>query len=118
MCGSLARERSRKIVTISVAARSISWSLQRVPVRVYADERRRKLLVKKEIANNLCDRMLACRPGPGFAIHPLINFVYGDQTYKQRGSTRRAERLEFIGADNLPVRIEREVLYMPTYTCA
>ena len=41
----------------------------------------------------------------------MVNFVYGDQTYKQRGSSRRAERLEFIGGDGLPLNIEREVVF-------
>ena len=41
----------------------------------------------------------------------MVNFVYGDQTYKQRGSARRAQRLEYIGGDGLPLNIEREVVF-------
>jgi hypothetical protein len=41
----------------------------------------------------------------------MVNFVYGDQTYKQRGKSRRVERLEYIGGDGLPLNIEREVVF-------
>ena len=36
VCSALARERSRKIIPFSVAARSLSWLMQRVPARVRA----------------------------------------------------------------------------------
>ena len=35
MCSALARERSRKVLPMSVVARSISWLMQRVPSRVW-----------------------------------------------------------------------------------
>jgi len=111
VCSSLARERSQKLVPFSVAARSISWLMQRVATRVWADQQRRKEVVHKVVCNKLLDRMLECRPPPSFLVSRLINFVYGDQTYKQRGSTRRAERLEYIGRNGLPLNIEREVVF-------
>jgi len=111
VCSALARERSRKIIPLSVAARSISWLMQRVPSRVWADERRRKQIVHRAVCHKLLDRMLACRPSASFQVSIFVNFVYGDQTYKQRGSTRRAERLEFMGSNGLPLNIEREVVF-------
>ena len=36
LCSSLARERSQKELPFSVVARSLSWLMQRVPVRVWA----------------------------------------------------------------------------------
>jgi hypothetical protein len=152
---SLARERSRKMIPFSVAARSLSWLMQRVPKRVWAvsqstctynsswhlhdcqlshtdsyrltlstltialprspvhwqDERQRRQILHQTVCKKLLDLMLLCRPPPPFKVTCLVNFVYGDQTYKQRGSSRRAERLEFIGSDNLPLNIEREVVF-------
>ena len=35
VCSALARERSQKIIPLSVAARSVSWLMQRVPTRVW-----------------------------------------------------------------------------------
>ena len=55
--------------------------------------------------------MLACRPPPSFQVSLFINFVYGDQTYKMRGTTRRAERVEYMGSDGLPLNIQREVVF-------
>lgn len=111
MSSSLVRERSQKIIPFSVAARSLSWLMQRVPTRVWADQQRRKELVHRAVCKKLLDCMLECRPPPSFLVSNLITFVYGDQTYKQRGSTRRAERLEYIGRDGLPLNIEREVVF-------
>ena len=75
------------------------------------DERRRKQIVHKSVCVKLLDQMLACRPPPDFEVTGMVNFVYGDQTYKQRGTSRRAQRLEYIGADGLPLNIEREVVF-------
>ena len=41
----------------------------------------------------------------------MVNFVYGDQTYKQRGTSTRAQRLHFIDGNGLPLNIEREVVF-------
>ena len=85
--------------------------MQRVPLRVWADERRRMQVVHKAVCKKLLDLMLECRPLPSFVVSPFVNFVYGDQTYKQRGSSSRATRLEYIGSDGLPLNIEREVVF-------
>ena len=55
--------------------------------------------------------MLACRPPPLFSVSPFVNFVYGDQTYKVRGVTRRAVRVEYMGSNGLPLNIQREVVF-------
>ena len=85
VCAGLARERSQKIIPFSVAARSVSWLMQRVPKRVWAvrllptpalfparspsyrasvsrpvcfqDERKRKLLVQTNVCHRLLDEM-------------------------------------------------------------
>ena len=75
------------------------------------DEMRRKQIIHRSICVKLLDQMLACRPPPDFEVTCMVNFVYGDQTYKQRGKSRRAERLEYIGGDGLPLNIEREVVF-------
>ena len=139
VCAGLARERSQKIIPFSVAARSVSWLMQRVPKRVWAvrllptpalfparspshrasvsrpvcfqDERKRKLLVHTNVCHRLLDEMLACRPPPTFQASIFINFVYGDQTYKQRGTTGRAVRVQYMGSNCLPLNIEREVVF-------
>ena len=75
------------------------------------DEMRRKQIVHKAVCKQILDIMLECRPPPAFEVTCLVNFVYGDQTYKQRGTSKRAQRLEFIGSDGLPLNIEREVVF-------
>ena len=66
----------------------------------------------RAVCGKLLDEMLACRPPPSFQVSLFINFVYGDQTYKMRGTTRRrAERVEYMGSDGLPLNIQREVVF-------
>ena len=39
-----------------------------------------------------------------------VSFIYADQTYRVRGKSGSAERVEYIDADNLPLNIERAVI--------
>lgn len=75
------------------------------------DERRRKHVVHKAVCKKVLDLMLQCRPPPSFEVTCMVHFVYGDQTYKQRGTTGTAQRLEYMGSNGLPLNIQREVVF-------
>ena len=43
-------------------------------------------------------------------MHPYISFTYADQLYRVTGTSGTAERVQYIGGDNLPLNIHRETL--------
>ena len=103
-------EQSIRTLPFSLVAKSISYLMQRVPVRIWAMERKHRQLLSVQVLRSVLAEMVLCMPLPPWPVMADVTFCFVDQTYRQQGIKSNRERVEYISHDNLPLRIEREVV--------
>ena len=108
------RRKSQLDIPFSTWARSISYFNQRVPTRVWVDNRKGFRIVHRDIALKMLDYMLVTEPKPPFAENPFVaifgvdqcNFWQASSTSK-KGEFRGAERLNSQG---MPIAIRSQTV--------
>ena len=104
-------EESTRTLPFSLVAKSISFLMQRVPVRIWTMERRQRQLLSVQVLRSILEKMVLCKPPSPWPVEEHVSFAFVDQTYRQQGMLSNRQRVEYISHDNLPLRIEREVVH-------